>query len=283
MLVLLPPSLGGHPFSVPHRGDPLAPLAQRAARVLGDAVVHRRGPPRRRALVAQLVAKEEELPRLGHHLEADAREEGVAASVSRLAVDEPGGDPLPLAPRPAVALSVAVGAVLVAVVLVVDSVNRLLARALHQRLVPGRLSRKGKQTPRERCDGPVRVIVLRVHVDRVRAARGGEAAARDHRAAHPRNGRIHHCLALGPRDKPVDHVDWRFFTQHPHTVLDGGRRRAARRARGRRAIDGRGAALERVPSLRGCHVVGRRLEHHAVPTPVSSLAGGIGEALAPRV
>ena len=43
---------------------------------------------------------------------------------------------------------------LVAVVLVVDSVNRLLARALHQRLVPGRLSRKGKQTPRERCDGP---------------------------------------------------------------------------------------------------------------------------------
>mmetsp|Transcript_8410 Transcript_8410/g.27833 ORF Transcript_8410/g.27833 Transcript_8410/m.27833 type:complete len:278 (-) Transcript_8410:115-948(-) len=277
MLVLLPPSLGGHPFSVPHRGDPLAPLAQRAARVLRLAVVHRG------RIAVDLVAEEEHHPPLWHNLQPRAVEGGVPALVADQTVGQARRD-APAAPvAAAMALAVAVRPVLVAVVLVVDSVDRLLARALHQRLVPGRLSRKGKQTPRERCDGPVRVIVLRVHVDRVRAARGGEAAARDHRAAHPRNGRIHHRLALGPRDKPVDHVDWRFFTQHPHTVLDGGRRRAARRARGRRAIDGRGAALKRVPSLRGCHVVGRRLEHHAVPTPVSSLAGGIGEALAPRV
>ena len=120
MLVLLPPSLGGHPFSVPHRGDPLAPLAQRAARVLRLAVVHRG------RIAVDLVAEEEHHPPLWHNLQPRAVEGGVPALVADQTVGQARRD-APAAPvAAAMALAVAVRPVLVAVVLVVDGVDRLL-------------------------------------------------------------------------------------------------------------------------------------------------------------
>ena len=63
--VRLPPFLRRHSLAVPHGGDPLAPLAQRAPRVLGEAVVHAR---LLSLLAVELVAEEEHLPRLRLHL-----------------------------------------------------------------------------------------------------------------------------------------------------------------------------------------------------------------------
>ena len=80
--VVLPVPLGRHALAVPHRGDPLLAPSQRAARVLGPAVVH--GLPLVGAV--EHVPEEEHLPRLGHHLEPRAREQRVASLLGHLAV-----------------------------------------------------------------------------------------------------------------------------------------------------------------------------------------------------
>lgn len=136
-----PVLLSGHPLAVPHRCNPLMAFTQRAAGVLRPSVVH----PHRTTfgLCRHLVAEEEHLAHPGHDLVSGFREHGVSALVRHRAVREARRDALTFSVRPAIALAVAMWAVLVVPVLVVDRVERLLPLALDEILVFGDLTSEG--------------------------------------------------------------------------------------------------------------------------------------------
>eukprot|EP00966_Prymnesium_polylepis_P109168 2526383-Prymnesium_polylepis.1 len=182
MRPVLPTLFLCHAQPVPHGRCPLPASSQRATGVLGPAVVHPHADP---ALVEE-IAKEEHLrrggaqthspgsaqeagrpvvnctlwsaaldhraarrwhlPLLWHHLEVRAREQRVSALVRDRAIGQARRHARTQRVRAAVALTVAVWTVLIAVVLVVDRIDRLLPFAVVH-VVAYRLAREGKLAP----------------------------------------------------------------------------------------------------------------------------------------
>mmetsp|Transcript_39718 Transcript_39718/g.84618 ORF Transcript_39718/g.84618 Transcript_39718/m.84618 type:complete len:251 (+) Transcript_39718:251-1003(+) len=213
--VVLPVLLGGDTLPKPHGGNPLVALAQGTARVLSVPVVH----PHARLGAVEEVAEEEHLPKAGNHFEPTLGEERIAALLCREAVGKARCDPRSQRVAAAAALAVAVRPVLVAIVLVVDRIDRLLPVTLDHTLVPRHLACEGELAPRPPRHRVRRVIEVGSHVDRVRVAVGGGAAASNDRGAHARHGEADHLVALVVVDEAVHEVDGRTFAEHVNLEL----------------------------------------------------------------